>query len=260
MGDTIKDTYVYTKFFKHNSDQLSSSFNGHPKAGKIYKATLVESGDKPGWRIHLNDVAKDGLKGIWTKNLVEITDLWSHEFYEVDQNVIENEDISDEELKKLVEWESDPTEDGMFLEEADLGSEEEEMEEEDELRDFYAETFEWMELVRQRDMPMFDALMGFVHFVGKTYLDKYQSSPLPTRAMLANGEQGKGANMLNAAKYISRYINTGASKAENPVDLFKSAHYLMFELARISEETNKQIQKEAQRLKNDKNGKSREDS
>ena len=44
---------------------------------------------------------------------------------------------------------------------------------------------------------------------------------------------GKAFNCGNAAKYLSRYMTEGFPKSNNPDDIKKAIHYLLFELKRL---------------------------
>jgi len=78
-------------------------------------------------------------------------------------------------------------------------------------------------------------IAGLMEYLKTTYSDKYTdtSSPLDTKDFLYSDDHGKSVNMFCAAKYMQRYMTDGYSKSNNPQDLFKAIHYLLFELARL---------------------------
>lgn len=86
-------------------------------------------------------------------------------------------------------------------------------------------------LLRQKDPLMANVLSEVLTYLSSTYGDKYAASPLSTMGVIL-APVGKGFNMGNAAKYISRYITEGYSKSDNPQDVIKALHYCLFELMR----------------------------
>lgn len=65
-----------------------------------------------------------------------------------------------------------------------------------------------------------------------TLSDKYDNAAIDTKDLIYHDKHGKSINMFNAIKYLTRYLNDDGNKANNPEDLKKAAHYIMFELSR----------------------------
>ena len=79
-----------------------------------------------------------------------------------------------------------------------------------------------------------------VSYLLSTYDEKYVNSPIgnPSIEVLYSAEHGKGVNIFNALKYIQRYMSEGFEKSDNPKDVVKAIHYLIFELTRLNKHAN----------------------
>jgi len=88
-------------------------------------------------------------------------------------------------------------------------------------------------------MKIQQTLDEFTAYVEKTYTDKYAdaNAAIEPARVIMSGELGKGFNIGNALKYISRYSTKGYDKSGQRDDLFKAAHYLLFEAERLAQET-----------------------
>ena len=76
----------------------------------------------------------------------------------------------------------------------------------------------------------------------KHFGDKYEKNEIISFKTLRKDEKlGKGFNVGNAAKYCARYLTEGHSKSEIKTDLYKSIHYLIFELMRKKEIETKEL-------------------
>lgn len=87
-------------------------------------------------------------------------------------------------------------------------------------------------IIKDKDPAMYASLVQFTDYLVSTYAEKYANSELRNEGIIYSPSLGKGFNMGNAAKYISRYITTGFTKSEMPDDLKKAMHYCMFEYTR----------------------------
>lgn len=70
-------------------------------------------------------------------------------------------------------------------------------------------------------------------YLDNTCQDKYSKSDIDNTGTILSDNLGKGFNIGNATKYISRYATVGFEKSEQRTDLLKAIHYLIFELIRI---------------------------
>lgn len=82
--------------------------------------------------------------------------------------------------------------------------------------------------IKVRDIEFFNEIEKLIHYLSSTYSDKYENTDNYSKRKLLSKE-GKAANIFTALKYIQRYDTVGYSKSENPQDLLKSCHYLLFE-------------------------------
>ena len=89
-----------------------------------------------------------------------------------------------------------------------------------------------LDKIAEKDPAMYKSLCQIIDYLASTYGEKYAKSELNNEGIIYSPNLGKGFNMGNATKYISRYITTGFSKSEMPDDLKKSIHYCLFEYTR----------------------------
>ena len=84
-------------------------------------------------------------------------------------------------------------------------------------------------------------MQEIVEYLLSTYDEKYVQSPIgnPSIEVLYSAKHGKGVNVFNALKYIQRYMSEGFKKSDNPQDVVKAIHYLIFELTRLNRHANK---------------------
>ncbi len=69
--------------------------------------------------------------------------------------------------------------------------------------------------------------------IGKCLGDKYYSTPIDTTKFIYDKHNGKGFNIGNSIKYLSRYMTEGYEKSNKKEDLYKAIHYCLFEIARL---------------------------
>jgi hypothetical protein len=91
---------------------------------------------------------------------------------------------------------------------------------------------EALDKIKEADPDFYKSIEDVVNYLASTYDDKYHKSELRNDGIIYSDNLGKGFNMGNAAKYISRYLTTGFQKSEMPADLMKAIHYCLFELTR----------------------------
>jgi hypothetical protein len=89
-----------------------------------------------------------------------------------------------------------------------------------------------LELILNNDPEFFNILSELISYLALTYYEKYEFSPMgnPSMKISSDPKLGKGANMFNAIKYLQRYCTEGFDKSNNPKDLIKSIHYILFQL------------------------------
>lgn len=91
-----------------------------------------------------------------------------------------------------------------------------------------------LKLIYEKEPEAFNAIAEVIKHVSGTYGDKYQSDVteyVDTKQLLL-GKDGKFPNLHCALKYVQRYSTVGFEKSEQPIDLKKAIHYLLFELQR----------------------------
>lgn len=93
---------------------------------------------------------------------------------------------------------------------------------------------EAIKLIRVKEPEMAKAIEDTAIHIGQTYSDKYANSPIETKGLIYwHDDKAKGYNMGQAARYIQRYLTDGFRKSDNPTDLKKGLHYMLFELTRL---------------------------
>lgn len=93
---------------------------------------------------------------------------------------------------------------------------------------------EAISLIRFKEPEMAEAIEDMVIHIGATYSDKYANSPIETKGLIYwKDDKAKGYNMGQAARYIQRYLTDGYKKSDNPTDIKKCLHYVLFELTRL---------------------------
>lgn len=89
----------------------------------------------------------------------------------------------------------------------------------------------------ENDPEMGKAIDNLIAYLATTYDDKYAKSCLDNKGVIYDPMLGKGFNTGNAAKYIARYMTFDFAKSNDPKDLTKAIHYLLFELVRREKDT-----------------------
>lgn len=131
--------------------------------------------------------------------------------------------ISDEELKLLEEEIKHEKTKAKFdyLEGKDINTQE-----------FITDLAVSISKIWEKDPEFANVLADLINYLKSTYSDKYEFSPMgnPSMEISKDPKLGKGANMFNAIKYLQRYCTEGFDKSNNPKDLIKSIHYIIFQL------------------------------
>ena len=89
--------------------------------------------------------------------------------------------------------------------------------------------------INEREPDVAQAISMVIDHIAGTYDDKYEkdeNNPVITKRMLYNLERGGFLNIYQALRYLQRYISTGEKKSYLVTDIFKTIHYLVFELTR----------------------------
>jgi len=87
------------------------------------------------------------------------------------------------------------------------------------------------------DPEIVESLADLVSYIHSTYSDKYEAEMFPAvdlYGLMRSSPHGKGYNIGSASAYLKRYLTQGFEKSSNPQDLFKAAHYIIFEIARLN--------------------------
>ena len=91
--------------------------------------------------------------------------------------------------------------------------------------------------IAQKDPAMLRAIQELViHAYKADYTNKYgaEASPIQTKGLIYhNSPLAKGYNVGQATRYIQRYMSGGFDKSNNPTDLKKGTHFMLFELSRL---------------------------
>jgi hypothetical protein len=107
-----------------------------------------------------------------------------------------------------------------------------ELDEEEEEIDFFCRTLDALQTIMQGDVAFANSLVETIEYLASTFSEKYADADLDTKGVIYSRTNGKGFNAGNASKYLSRYMTTGFSKSEMPIDLKKAIHYCLFEITR----------------------------
>jgi hypothetical protein len=93
------------------------------------------------------------------------------------------------------------------------------------------------------DVEIIEATANVISHIKKTHSDKYEAEMVPAvdlYGLMRYSPHGKGYNIGNASKYLKRYLTNGFEKSSNPQDLYKAAHYILFEIARLNNSKNEE--------------------
>jgi hypothetical protein len=235
--------YLYVIEFEYGNVRAGERFNYEPSTGKVYRAIKDKKGGT--YRVPLSNDT-DATEGIIFDKLIDSNAIWTCQIVEVTFDNIKDIKIPNSEVKKLMDWEGDPEDNQRLLEWALTPPEELEeddeyeviLEEDEDVRSTESALKELMDnylkVASGRD-GVADVTADLIEYLKTTYSDKYTdtSSPLDTKAFTYHPQHGTAVNMFCASKYMQRYMTNGYSKSNNPVDLFKAIHYLLFELARL---------------------------
>lgn len=93
---------------------------------------------------------------------------------------------------------------------------------------------EAIELIRLKEPEMAQAIQETTIHIAETYKDKYANSPIETKGLIYwHDDKAKGYNIGQAVRYCQRYLTDGFNKSDNPTDIKKGLHYMLFELTRL---------------------------
>jgi hypothetical protein len=237
--------FLYVKEFTWKNKKDKTSMNGHPVSGRVYRAVKDEEDES--YKVYigkeLTNIKVDGIK---IYNLVNDTDTWKCDIVELNKNTMLELDITDDDLNMIkITTENNHSD----LSDVIKGSKKEvsgaltgndETEESflnrlmEEIENTSTELPEGdpLHAIYQIDPLMGETLYELLEYILYTYNDKYTSSPIDVQSMTLDDKFGKGINVFNTIKYLSRYSTDGFPKSNNPSDLTKAVHYLLFESMR----------------------------
>lgn len=96
---------------------------------------------------------------------------------------------------------------------------------------------EALSVIGLKDPAMLRAIQELtIHAYKADFTDKYgaDASPIQTKGLIYhNSPLAKGYNVGQATRYIQRYMSGGFNKSNNPTDLKKGTHFMLFELSRL---------------------------
>lgn len=246
----MEECLLKVKSFSFHNSHEAEMMNGNPEEGRIYIAQKLFDE----YRVHIGR-EKTNLKldGIRLSGLKGSNDYWEWEVVELEPSeAIQDPDLHPEDVTMIKTWLDSDRKSKFFPKDnnsinagelSDLQKlqdviksaipiEEEEdegfkalMAQEDIIMDYFNVTLE-------KDKEFHDITIDVLAYLLTTYDDKYQNSDLDTVGIINSKYHGKGFNVGNAFKYISRYLTEGYDKSNNPQDLMKAIHYLLFELRR----------------------------
>ena len=255
---------LYTKIFtylnKHDKEQLG----GHPYEGRIYRAFYDKPIDR--YRLIIEEKLPSGLDGLLLTGIKGGGENWRYEFVRINDDNIMDLDIHEDDFRKLEEWKKTEHKDLIIDKDGNIEVKEKkrrgrppkvkhdttikedvpkelpderslhanaEEEERDQLHEeLTAQILPMFDHIKKTDPHFYDNLLAVLVYLYNTFHDKYQTAVMDTKPLLYSAEYGKGANMMNVAKYTARYLTEDFPKSNHPQDLFKIIHYCLFELTR----------------------------
>ena len=96
-----KIIYLYVNNWDYMHSEDENIFDGHPKAGHVYRAIVDEDGIK----IPITTESDTVAQGILIRKLVDENERWKHDIKEIKEEDIALLDISKEDLEKIKIWE-----------------------------------------------------------------------------------------------------------------------------------------------------------
>lgn len=268
----------YVQDFKFLNEEIQDKLSNEPKVGSVYrvmvtKAQRVEDDEHVNlYQIYIGkENNKAGMDTLFLGEALEGTyyDKWQYNIKRItEQNLLEF-DLSAQELEKIAHWKETNNKDltpllkgyakGVNISEAELMKEEakEVSELKDKIEDIassamskvldfdakYKQSLAKMEksmkVIMDRDIDMTFVMSDVLAYLKTTYSDKYEAAGTNiAKEFLLNSDSSHVA-MFNAIKYLQRYSTKGFKKSENPVDLYKAIHYILFELIRLRQKNEK---------------------
>ncbi len=233
---------VYVHDFEALKDDYRNQFNGHLRPGRVYRSVVETLKGKDIYRIKLDDSDAE-LKGMVLNGLEGDFEDLKYRLDVINEHNTFDFRFEDEDIIRMAEWET--TEHSDFISEVNGAREKAQRDDEFEPDKTYdiddvAETI--LSKIYKKDGEFSIEILNLIDYLSSTYDDKYEDKDVPnfSKDVAMSGSMGKGANMFSASKYIKRYMTSGYEKSENPTDLYKAIHYLMFEHMRKgrNEETN----------------------
>lgn len=250
----------FVNSFNFNDKDTEIALGGHPTPGRLYQ--LIKD-DIYGYRLHIgpeNNPA--GMSGILLgEDLVgEYDNKWSYDISIVTKENFLNFSINEEDATKMGEWFStgndelkkvieqpvnliSQSETGELTELGDLASiilddnpQQGKMVTDVSNKDIrYSKFSDDLNTIMEKDTELFDCIVDLVSYLRTTYGDKYEATTRPNigRDFLLGSQSGDTA-CFNSIKYLQRYCTVGFEKSNNPKDLYKAVHYILFELQRRS--------------------------
>lgn len=253
---------LYVDEVFHKTEDYRNQLMQEPVADKVYRAFHDEEADT--YRILFEEAIKENksMFGIVIQGTEIDDNKLQLKLRKIDENNLTDFDISLSEAERVAQWLSSDHEDIQkyrievlvddFQKNSPLGRlmsainnppiPEEEIGEESEGFTFNGdamtnEFFEALALISHKDPNLTRVIGNLLVYLSGTYQDKYAASDINTRDLFMGETLGKGFNIGNAVKYLARYATEGYSKSNNPIDLQKAVHYLLFELMRTYKPT-----------------------
>jgi hypothetical protein len=102
------------------------------------------------------------------------------------------------------------------------------------------EAFKSLTNLHDIDHDMCHALANIISYINGTYGDKYEAAGIASigHTYTQSKAHGRSFNIVNAIKYLQRYLTDGFKKSNNPNDLLKAVHFIAFEIQRRQNDQN----------------------
>ena len=212
------------------------------ETGEVYRAIK----DFGKYAVYVGEREHTDSRGIIIDDLTGENQHFAYEFQEITQETLLDLDLTEEQLTKVSKWLNQEDHTDMIREVEVKHSDDVPQEiidmvttamakfeapvEQPEIIDVGAA----LDTMFEHDPDFAGTVCDLLVYLASTFSDKYANPRYKSlsRQITKDSGHGKGANLFNAIKYCERYLTEGYSKSDNPTDLLKAVHYLLFELQR----------------------------
>ena len=229
--------YLLVEYFEFANKEIAQKYDGHPKAGGLYRGFTTSDGTLalklPGLPAPYKGLIIEGLEGDYS--------AYSCKLHEITTANMMDYNLTDDQLDQIVEW--NETKNADMKADFELADRKEpELEEiitaaiQKQIDDEMTQSKEFnkaLDTIDFFDPFLMEALSDTIdHISGVFEKHHYERQDIRDDFSYHPSDVGKGFNIGSARKYLQRYMTEGYEKSNNPMDLYKAIHFLLFELSR----------------------------